>query len=245
MRLRWLGHATVLLELGGARVVTDPLLRRWLGHLTRRPPWIAPAELGALDAALVSHVHRDHLDVSSLKGLQGAPQIVLPAGAGEHLKSGGFPRVVELSQGESCAIGNLRVTATAAHHRARRDLWSPWVPSLGYLLEVPGTRVYFAGDTDVYPEMAQLAPVDVALLPVWGWGPSVGEGHLDPRTAAEALRLLRPRVTVPIHWGTFFPAYLRARRLSEPPRAFARHAAELAPEVDVRLLQPGEALTID
>ena len=90
--------------------------------------------------------------------------------------------------------------------------------------------MYFAGDTDVYDSMAALAPLDVALLPVWGWGPKVGEGHLTPRSAAVALQLLRPRIAVPIHWGTYFPAYLRGPAPADPPHEFARHAAELAPK---------------
>jgi L-ascorbate metabolism protein UlaG (beta-lactamase superfamily) len=102
--------------------------------------------------------------------------------------------------------------------------------------------VYFAGDTDVHESMKDLGPLDVALLPVWGWGPKLGEGHLNPRTAAEALVLLRPRIAVPIHWGTFFPVGLRGTRLADPPHEFARHAAEVAPDVDVRILAPGEAL---
>ena len=244
-RLRWLGHATVLLELGGARLVTDPLLRERLGHVTRRAPHIAPAELGDLDAVLVSHVHRDHLDLSTLARLEGDPQVVVPTGAGGLVRRRGGAQVVELAEGDSHAIGAAHVTATAAHHRARRDLLSPWLPSLGFLVEAAGTRVYFAGDTDVYPEMAEHAPLDVALLPVWGWGPSLGEGHLNPRTAAEALRLLRPRVAVPIHWGTYFPLYLRrGTRLNEPPHEFARHAGDLAPDVDVRVLEPGEEIAL-
>jgi L-ascorbate metabolism protein UlaG (beta-lactamase superfamily) len=245
IRLRWLGHATVLLELDGARLVTDPVLRTRLGHLTRRSPSIAPAELGVLDAALVSHVHRDHLDVPTLGRLEGEPQLIVPTGAGDPLRGRGLAPVVEISEGGSHAIGPARVTATAAHHRARRGPGSPWVPSLGFLIEAAGARIFFAGDTDVHPEMAALAPLDVALLPVWGWGPSIGEGHLNPRTAAEALRLLRPRVAVPIHWGTFFPLGLRGSRLKEPPHEFARQARELAPAVDVRVLQPGEYLELD
>jgi L-ascorbate metabolism protein UlaG (beta-lactamase superfamily) len=244
IRLRWLGHATVLLELGGARLVTDPVLRARLGHLTRRTPPIAPAELGALDAALVSHVHRDHLDIPTLARLEGEPQVLVPAGVGDLVRGHGPARVVELSEGESHAIEAVRVTATAAHHRARRGPRSPWLPSLGFLIEAGGSRIYFAGDTDIYPEMAALVPLDVALLPVWGWGPSIGEGHLNPRTAAEGLRLLRPRVAVPIHWGTYFPWGLRGARLKDPPHEFARHAGELAREVDVRVLAPGDELVL-
>jgi L-ascorbate metabolism protein UlaG (beta-lactamase superfamily) len=240
--LRWLGHATVLVEVGGVRLLTDPVLRSRLGHLTRRVP--VPEELGGLDAVLISHVHRDHLDLPSLAALPGAPPIVAPAGAGDLLRSHGFDGVIEVQEGETTTVAGMQVRATAAHHRARRGPFSPWVPSLGYVIETC-SRVYYAGDTDLYDSMATLAPLDVALLPVWGWGPSVGEGHLNPRTAAEALRLLRPRVAVPIHWGTFRPVYLRGRAPADPAREFARHAAELAPDVEVRVLQPGESLALD
>jgi L-ascorbate metabolism protein UlaG (beta-lactamase superfamily) len=239
--LRWLGHATVLVEMGGVRFLTDPLLRSRLGHLTRRIP--LPDELGRLDAVLVSHVHRDHLDVPSLAALAGNPPIVVPAGAGGLLRRRGFDAVIELREGETTTVAGMPVSATAAHHRARRGPLSPWVRSLGFVIEAD-SRVYFAGDTDIDDSMAALAPLDVALLPVWGWGPRLGEGHLNPRTAAEALRLLRPRVAVPIHWGTFLPIYLRGRAPADPPREFARHAAELAPDVEVHVLQPGEILTL-
>jgi L-ascorbate metabolism protein UlaG (beta-lactamase superfamily) len=240
--LRWLGHATVLVEVGGVRLLTDPVLRSRLGHLTRRMP--VPEELGRIDVVLISHVHRDHLDLPTLAALAGAPPIVAPAAAGDLLRGHGFDAVIEVQEGETTTVAGTPVRATAAHHRARRGPLSPWVPSLGYVIEA-GSRVYFAGDTDVYDSMATLAPLDVALLPVWGWGPRVGEGHLNPRTAAEALRLLRPRVAVPIHWGTFFPVYLRGRAPADPPHEFARYAAELAPEVEVRVLQPGESLALD
>jgi len=141
-------------------------------------------------------------------------------------------------------VAGVRVTATVAEHPARRGPRSPWVPSLGFLLEAE-RRVYFAGDTDVLESMGDLRPLDVALLPVWGWGPKVGAGHLNPRTAAEALRLLQPRVAVPIHWGTFLPIGRRGHRLQDPPHEFARHAAELAPAVEVRILAPGEALDLN
>jgi L-ascorbate metabolism protein UlaG (beta-lactamase superfamily) len=239
--LRWLGHATVLLELGGARLLTDPLLGPRLAHLTRRVP--VPERVGRVDAVLISHVHRDHLDLRSLAALGGAPPIVAPVGAGDLLRGRGFERVVELQQGASTSVAGVRVTATPAEHPARRGPRSPWVPSLGFLIEAD-RRVYFAGDTDVHESMRDLRPLDLALLPVWGWGPKVGAGHLNPRTAAEALRLLRPRVAVPIHWGTYFPIGRRGRRLHDPPHEFARHAAALAPEVEVRILSPGETLEL-
>jgi L-ascorbate metabolism protein UlaG (beta-lactamase superfamily) len=230
-----------MLELGDARLLTDPLLRKRLGHLSRRVPM--PREIGRVDAILISHVHRDHLDPASLATLEGTPSIVAPVGAGDLLREQGFEDVIELPEGESTALRGVRVTAVAAHHPARRGLRSPWVPSLGFVIE-DGPRVYFAGDTDAYEAMEALAPLDVALLPVWGWGPSLGRGHLNPRTAAETLRLLRPRVAVPIHWGTYFPIGRGGRRLADPPHEFARHAAELAPDVEVRVLKPGDGFEL-
>jgi len=108
--------------------------------------------------------------------------------------------------------------------------------------------VYFAGDTDLFPEMANLSDeLDVALLPVWGWGPKLGVGHLTPERAAEALTLLWPRVAVPIHWGTLRPlaiGKIASNFLAEPPLAFRKHAAQLAPEVQVEILAPGRSLSL-
>ena len=111
--------------------------------------------------------------------------------------------------------------------------------AVGFLVRGSG-RIYFAGDTDLFDQMSDLAPLDVAILPVAGWGPRLPPGHLDPRLAAQALTLLRPRVAIPVHWGTYRriglsrdPAVLR-----EPAESFVELAAELAPEVDVRVLDP-------
>jgi L-ascorbate metabolism protein UlaG (beta-lactamase superfamily) len=151
-----------------------------------------------------------------------------------------------LSVGERTRINNLVVLATRAEHRGRRHPLSRGDETLAYLVEEPAS-IYFAGDTDVFAGMAEIAPVDVALLPVWGWGATLGPGHMDPEAAARALVLLRPRIAVPIHWGTLFPIGLarwRSDRLTEPPHAFARHAARLAPEVQVRILEPGATLDV-
>ena len=105
--------------------------------------------------------------------------------------------------------------------------------------------MFFAGDTDLFDAMEGLVPdLDVALLPIWGWGPLIGPGHLDPSRAAEAVARLRPRVAVPIHWGTLRPFYrgTRARFLREPAEAFVAAARERAPETTVNVLAPGESL---
>jgi L-ascorbate metabolism protein UlaG (beta-lactamase superfamily) len=242
----YLGHATVLIELDGTKLLTDPLLRRRVTHL-RRADDPRTEGLDELDAVLISHAHHDHLHPPSLRLLDRSTRIVVPKGLGRLVTRRGFSSVEEIGEGGRAEIGSLRVRATHAEHAGtRRPGWLK-APALGYAIE-GSQRIYFAGDTDLFEGMAGLVPsLDVALLPIWGWGPSLGRGlHLDPRKAAEALALLEPRIAIPIHWGTYRPLHLgaRARFLSEPAEDFAREAASLAPEVDVRVLQPGERLPL-
>jgi L-ascorbate metabolism protein UlaG (beta-lactamase superfamily) len=232
----------VLIELGGVRLLTDPLLRSRVMHLRRRGAVPAPPE--RIDAVLLSHLHYDHLDLPSLRMLAPMPALVCPTGAGRLLERAGFPGAHELLPGESLELNGLHVEATAAAHGGSRLPWGLTVAPLGFV--VRGERsVYFAGDTDLFDEMAKLGPVDAALLPVAGYAPKLGPGHLDERRAAQAAALLRARVAVPIHWGTYHPmAQSRGAWFSEPGRRFAACAAGLAPDVQVRLLAPGESLAL-
>lgn len=243
LSLTWAGHSTVLIEAEGMRILTDPLLRPWVGHVRRVAA--APAIARDLDAVLISHVHHDHLDMRSLATLR-SRRLVVPRGAGRLLERRGFERIIEVDAGDQISFCTCAVRATHAAHLGRRLPWGKEIPSLGYLIET-STRVYFAGDTDLFGGMQELAPgLDVALLPVAGWGPRVGSGHLDPQRAAETLRLLRPRVAIPIHWGTYRRLGLPRDEatLREPAERFGRLAAELAPGVDVRILAPGERLEL-
>jgi L-ascorbate metabolism protein UlaG (beta-lactamase superfamily) len=236
-RLLYVGHATVLIELDGVRLLTDPVLRPRVWHLRRRVP-LDTAEFERIDAALVSHVHFDHFDRPSLRRLGTDVTVVVPVRARTLVR--GFTDVREVNVGDEVHIGNVTIRATPAeHHGARLMLRS--APSLGFLIS--GSRqIYFAGDTDLFDAMSTLAgSIDVALLPVSGWGSKVGPGHLDPLRAAQALRLLKPKLAVPVHWGTFSP--LNRSTSADPPEAFRRYAAELAPEVEIRILDPGAALT--
>ena len=242
MRIEYVGHATVVIDLDGTRLVTDPLLRSRVVHLRRAVP-VDTRALRGVDAVLVSHAHYDHLDLASLEELGKKVPVVVPKGLGGLLRKRGFESVVELEEGDALNVGELEVRAVHAEHEAGRGPFGVKAAPLGYL--VAGSRsVYFAGDTDLFDAMAELASPDVALVPVWGWGPSLGRGHLDPRRAAEALRLLRPRMAVPIHWGTYSPIHLGLRGapafLKLPAAEFVSAAAELAPEIEVRVLAPGE-----
>jgi L-ascorbate metabolism protein UlaG (beta-lactamase superfamily) len=240
--LTWLGHSTVVIDLEGTRVVTDPVLRGRVWHL-RRDAVVAETAVGHLDAILVSHTHYDHLDLRSLDRLDRNLTVVVPRGVAGLLRRRGFAQAVELDVGEELALGAIRIRATHAEHESSRGPFSPSAPSLGYVVE-GGVRVYFAGDTEVFPEMRDLGPVDVALLPVAGWGPRLGAGHLDPAGAAEALRLLHPKVALPIHWGTLRRIFAE-RPDDRPAREFVRIAHQVAPEVDVRVLSIGETLALE
>lgn len=247
LRITWIGHSTVLLDTGRVRLLTDPALRARVTHLRRVAP--APDNLiGEVDAALISHLHYDHLDVPSLRRLGPSTRLVVPAGAGRYLAARGLANVTEVEPGGRIDVRGVAVEATEASHAGGRPPRRIAAQALGYVIESGSSRVYFAGDTDVFPGMRGLAPgLDVALLPIWGWGASVGPGHLDPRRAAEALSLLAPRIAIPIHWGTYRPLWHRSRPGSESAllESFRRHAGELAPGVVIRVLGLGDSLDVD
>ena len=241
--LRYLGHSTVLVETDGVRILTDPLLEDRLGLLHRHSDAVAHL-LEDVDIAvvLISHGHHDHLHLPSLRRIAGRPQVVVPKGLGRLVRKSGR-EVVEVGAGERIDIGGIAIQAIRAEHDGRRRPFGPEAEALGYRIG-GSSRIYFAGDTDLCPEMDDLAgDIDIALLPVWGWGPRLGAGHLDPARAAEAVLRIKPRVAIPIHWGTFYPfAFARfwPHPLGDPPRDFAREAARRAPETEVRILAPGE-----
>jgi L-ascorbate metabolism protein UlaG (beta-lactamase superfamily) len=228
-------------------LLTDPLLRNRVAHL-RRWGRVDPAQYTNIDAVLVSHLHFDHLDLPSLERVGHRMPLLVPHGGGGLLKRRGFRRVVEVGAGEEIQIGALTVCPTHAEHNGSRLPFGAKASALGYIV-TGSCRIYFAGDTDLFDGMTEIGrSLDVALVPIWGWGPSAGPGHLDPRRAAKALRLLQPLLVVPIHWGTYAPlglGRLQTALLADPVREFRRHAAELTPEVKVHILDPGGTLQLD
>jgi L-ascorbate metabolism protein UlaG (beta-lactamase superfamily) len=252
-RIAFLGHATVLIELDGVRLLTDPLLRGRVAHLRRQVPPVAENVFARPDAVLISHLHHDHLDLASLRLLGLDTSLFVPAGAGKLLRRRGFTDVTELSAGEVTSIGSiagaggLTVTAVQARHDGRRHPGGMRAETLGYVIRGRRT-VYFAGDTELFDGMSDLgsdrsAALDIALLPVAGWGSRLGPGHMGPLDAARAVCLLRPRIAIPMHWGTLLPIGSARRQrvtLGDPPRLFARHVARMAPDVEVCILEPGQ-----
>ena len=243
--ITYLGHATLLIEMDGKRLLTDPVLRKRVAHLHRKVPLI-PIDKD-IDAVLISHLHWDHLDRPSLKRLGVDTCLIVPKGSAELMHQWGFKHVEELAAGETTSIGEIHIEAARADHSGKRFPFGPTAVPLGYVIQ-GSNKIYFAGDTEEFPEMEKYAAeLDVALLPVWGWGPNLGDGHMDPRDAVDALGFLRPRLAIPIHWGTFFPiglGWLKPTILHMPPIKFERDAAELAPDVEVRILEPGETYNL-
>ncbi len=243
-RIVFLGHSTVLIESNGVRLLTDPLLRSRVAHLRRQVPPVDSALLEGIDAVLISHLHHDHLDVASLRRLDPDVRLLVPTGAGAWLQwRRRSSSVEELAAGGSTAVGAVAVTAVEARHDGRRA-GGPHAQAVGFIVR-GRCSVYFAGDTELFAGMSSLSAggIDVALLPVSGWGPTLGPGHMGPEDAARAAALLRPRIAIPIHWGTMLAIGVGRRHralLHDPPHRFERAVAELAPEVEVRVLAPGD-----
>ncbi len=244
MRITYVGHGTVQLEAAGSRLLTDPVLRERVGHLRRIVPLREPDGLREPDAVLISHAHFDHLDVPSLRSLRPCP-VIAPRGCARQLARAGLRDVIEARPGERVTAGAIELSPVEVAHDGRRHPFSRAKQALAYVTQGP-ERVFFAGDTDVFDGMGELGgEVDAALLPIWGWGPRVGKGHMDPVRAARAVELMKPRVAVPIHWGTL--ASPRAPWLDDPERparAFAERVAAATPSVEVRVLKPGDATEV-
>src|SRR4051812_1844317 len=247
-RLTYVGHATVSIELGGTRLLTDPALRHRFLHIRRHSAPPAAEAIADIDGILISHLHLDHLDLPSLGRLGTDLHAVVPHGGERLLRRRGFDRVEAVAPGDETRIGSVEVVVTPAEHKGQRLPILPHRKAVGYDLRGPERRIYFAGDTDLFPQMAELAGgVDVALLPIAGWGPHLRHGHLDPEKAVTAAERIKPRIVVPIHWGTFMRAGLARRRpglLSDPPRELVALMSERLPEVEVRVLGPGQSLEL-
>jgi L-ascorbate metabolism protein UlaG (beta-lactamase superfamily) len=247
LRATWLGHSTVLLEIDGWRVLTDPVWgpraspTRFAGPKRFQPVPIPMSELPPLDAVLISHDHYDHLDYTTMRLLKRmSVPIVTSLGVGAHLEAFGIApqRITELDWWESHRIAGtgLSLTATPSQHFSGRGLtdgnktlWSSWV------IQGVRHRAFFSGDTGLTPEYAQtrerLGPFDLVMLEIGAFHPAWGNIHLGPEQALAAHALLGGGPLLPIHWGTF---NLALHAWDEPVETLLR----LAPAQGVPLLLP-------
>ena len=208
LAVTWWGHSSATLELGEVRVAVDPLLVDRLGHLRRRGA--TPRESACeADVVLISHQHADHLHVPSLRRF--GPDVVLvgPRGAERLLERAGAAEVRTVGPGDEVEVRGVRLQVLPASHPGGRHLLARGGgEAIGFRVEAAGRSCWYPGDTGLRDDMADVPPVDLALVPIGGWGPTLGPAHLSPETAAEAVRRVGARHAVPVHWGTFWPVGL-------------------------------------
>ncbi len=250
----WVGHATLLVQIGGLTILTDPVWSKtasplsWLGPRRYVEPGIALDDLPPIDVVTISHNHYDHLDLTTIERLaRRSPEtrFLVPLGNGRLLRDRGVVSVDELDWGEARTISGVRIVCVPAQHwsqrglrDARRALWSSWV------LVASDRRLYFAGDTGYFSGFveigAALGPFDLAAVPIGAYEPQamMRPHHLDPEQAIQAGRDLNARRVMAMHFGTFD---LSDEPLDEPPRRF-RAAARSAgySESESWLLRIGE-----
>lgn len=246
MEITWVGHASTLIDTGTTRLLTDPLLTRRVAHLRRRRPAPDPST-GDADVILLSHAHMDHLHRPSLKGIRPDAKVLTPAGTGRIVRRAGFDDVTEVRAGDHIEIADTSIEVVSAAHSHRRGPHSRVeAPPVGYVVGAD-RRIYFPGDTDLFDAMGDLGDIDAALLPIWGWGSTLGTGHLDPDRAAQATKIIRPKMVVPIHWGTYAPEDGRRRTPSwfeKPPTEFAAATVDHGVDDLVRTIEPGDRVIL-
>lgn len=246
----WWGHASSTITIAGTRIALDPVHPRQLAHLRRRVD-VPPPPAASADLVLISHLHADHLHLPTLRSFPDTTEIVVPTGAGRLLRD--LPhRVTEVAPHESVVRRGLTVEVLPAHHPTTRFPGSRiTAPALGFRLSGGGASVWFPGDTGLFDGLDAVAEVDLALVPIGGWGPSLGEYHLDPSQAVEAIRRVGAQWAVPVHFGTYWPLGLemarrtRRRLFVEPPTRFAEALRSRQPGIRLDLPAPGETLLPD
>jgi L-ascorbate metabolism protein UlaG (beta-lactamase superfamily) len=221
--LTWIGHASFLLQLEGRNALIDPVLSPTLGGFVRRnvAPGLDWAVLPPIDIVMVTHNHRDHMDVPTLKRLGPAPVYVVPAGLGKWFRKSGFPRVVEMQWWQRQHVEGFDITFVPAEHWSRRgvtDTNKSWWG--GYVVERGGVRAYHSGDTAWFDGFAEIGErcgvIDAAMLPIGAYAPRwfMRHQHMDPADAVRAYSALGARRFIAMHWGTF---KLTDEDLREPP----------------------------
>ncbi len=251
LRVTWLGHSSTLVEVDGVRVLTDPVWSErvspfsWVGPRRWFPPPIPFESLPAIDAVVISHDHYDHLDAGTIARMKAwNTTFIVPLGLGAHLEYWGVPRsrLIELDWWESTVVKGVTIHCVPARHASGRfvfdygaKLWA------GYALVGPAHRVYFSGDTGLFPAMKtigeKLGPFDLTMIEVGQYHRAWPDWHSGPEQAVRAHQWVKGKVFLPIHWGAFALAY---HGWTEPIERALAESARL--QVPILTPRPGQSV---
>jgi len=234
----WIGHATWAVRIGGQLVVTDPIWAKSISNVVPRlvEPGVALDAMPKVDIVLVTHDHRDHMDLPTLKKLGDEPLYIVPIGNGERIAKLGTRRIVELDWWQTHEVGSLRITLVPARHWSMREPWNKNATLWGgYVVRGPEGAFYHSGDTAYGEHFAEIATragaIDWAMLPIGGYSPRwfMEPQHVDPIEAARGFAALGARNMLAMHWGTY---RLTDEAVGEPPERLRAYWAEqgLPPE---------------
>ncbi len=250
-RITLINHATVLIQLGGINILTDPIYSWTVSYLFPRmqKPGIPFKDLPPIDHILISHSDYDHLNMRTLRRLRrrGCSTIILPKGIGSYGERAGFPKVLEFSHWETFEDSDVKITCVPAKHVSKRRPGDPGTNACaGFVIETNKRSVYFAGDTaygDLFAEIGSRHTIDVALLPIGAYKPEkwFKNLHLHPVTALQAFQDLRAKALIPFHWGTF---WISDEPMKEPPQMLLSEARRCGIQDRVHILSNGESFQL-
>jgi L-ascorbate metabolism protein UlaG (beta-lactamase superfamily) len=256
LRVTYIGHATLLIEIGGTKILTDPNFDPSLGKFLRRvsAPGIALDALPELDAILLTHAHADHLSFGSLDALPGGIPLYAPRAIAKWLDRQGYHNALSIDSGTSVQIGEVTVHAAAATHKGNRYGVDRWRSAANmYLMATNQMSCFFAGDTALTSDTTHLVEkhltaadrqLDLALLPIGyapRWKPGFRKGHLTSSDALTLFDRLKAKYFIPYHWGTFnhvtSTAFDAIDRLRATLQNHPMHPA-------VKILEPGTSFVL-